>query len=446
MPAARVPANAASPNRRRRAGSPLQRFVARLANSRFFMISLALHFVLVITGGTAVLVKNAVQSTDVMDAEGGNLLSPDAAVPPPDPVLQPLDQAVQPAVNTSTSLPTAPSLDPIISASAVPASFDLPQAALSLPASAPATSISAAATSTAVSAPPTFGKIPLNLARQMVAFSAGTGAPNSERGSGVSKSRSFQFTAYVAKYAGGDWASTVRVQNNQISTGSIPNLLYLLNKWSRDKIKADPNPVPLDLASDDLFTKRPPFVFFSGHQDFKLTEREVANLQKYVQLGGAIWGDSSLPGRRSRFDLAFRREMKRVLPDIDKAFEPLAPNHAIFTKTYFPEVREVPPGLNFFREPVEAIKIYDEIAVLYTANDYGDMWQIGMDEQGRYDERRDERGQYVAMNNALFSNRDIYFRNLDPKPLADSYKFGANVVLHLLTRWEEKLRNVPTGL
>lgn len=434
-----------SPARRRRAGSPVQRFIARLARSRFFMVSLALHFVLVITGGTAVLVKNAVQSTDVMDAEGGNLVATDAAVPPPDPVLQPLDQAVQPAVNPATSLPTAPSLDPIISNSAVTASFELPQAALTVPTSAPTTIISASGP-TGPAAPPMIGKIPANLARQMVAFSAGTGAPNSERGSGISKSRTFQFTAYVAKYSGGDWASTVRVQNGKVTMGSLSNLLYLLNKWSRDKIKADPDPVPLELASDELFTKRPPFIFFTGHQDFKLTEQEVANLQKYVQLGGAIWGDSSLPGRRSRFDIAFRREMKRVLPDIDKAFEPLPPGHAIFTKTYFPEIREVPPGLNYFREPVEALKIYDEIAVLYTANDYADMWQIGMDEQGRYDERKDEQDQFVAINNAFWNNRDIYFRNLETKPLADSYKFGANVVLHLLTRWEEKLRNVPTGL
>ena len=34
-------------------------------------------------------------------------------------------------------------------------------------------------------------------------------------------------------------------------------------------------------------------------------------------MGGAIWGDNALPGWGSRFDVAFRREMKRVVPDIE---------------------------------------------------------------------------------------------------------------------------------
>ena len=46
-------------------------------------------------------------------------------------------------------------------------------------------------------------------------------------------------------------------------------------------------------------------------------------------------------------------------------------------------MKEVPAGLNFYKEPVFAMKIYGEIAILYTANDYGEMWQVGLDQQGR---------------------------------------------------------------
>ena len=106
----------------------------------------------------------------------------------------------------------------------------------------------------------------------------------------------------------------------------------------------------------------------------------------------------------------------------------------------------MPPGLNFFREPVYALKIYGEIAVIYTSNDYADMWQIGLNEQGQFDLSKDERDQYLHLNVGIYDNRDIYFRNLEPKPLSDSYKFGTNIILHLLTRWEDKLRTVPTGL
>ena len=40
----------------------------------------------------------------------------------------------------------------------------------------------------------------------------------------------------------------------------------------------------------------------------------------------------------------------------------------------------------------------------------------------------------------------MYFRNCDLAHVNASYKFGTNIILHLLTRWEDKLRNVPTGL
>jgi len=170
----------------------------------------------------------------------------------------------------------------------------------------------------------------------------------------------------------------------------------------------------------------------------------VENLQKYVRMGGCVWGDSSLPGLRSRFDIAFRREMKRVIPDVDKEFEPLPANHPIFTQTYFPEIKEVPPGLNYYTEKVEALKIYGEIAILYTANDYGDMWQIGLNQQGQIDLRRNERNQFVAINEVLYSNREVYVRNISPESLANCFKFGTNVVIHLLTRWENKVRTAPT--
>ncbi len=35
-------------------------------------------------------------------------------------------------------------------------------------------------------------------------------------------------------------------------------------------------------------SKMPPFIFFTGHKDFVLTDDEVHNLQAYLQNGGAI--------------------------------------------------------------------------------------------------------------------------------------------------------------
>jgi hypothetical protein len=220
----------------------------------------------------------------------------------------------------------------------------------------------------------------------------------------------------------------------------------VITKLSKRKLHADPQPMPLDLASDEIFVKKPPFIWFTGHRDFKLTDKEVEVLGEYLRRGGCIWGDSSLPGRRSRFDIAFRREMLRLVPDPNQPWLPLPPTHPIFTKTYYSEIRTIPPGINFYDEPIYSLVGYGgEIAVIYTANDYGDMWQFGIDEKGQLDLSRDEQKRLVAVNEQMYHRRNLYFRNIEPKALFDTYKFGTNVIVHLLTRWEDKIRNVPLG-
>ena len=258
------------------------------------------------------------------------------------------------------------------------------------------------------------------------------------------RSRDFEFTACIGQYSGGNWNSTVWVsRGNEIEAGSLPNLLYLMSAWSKDKIKTNyKNVQAIKLDSAEIFSVKPAFIFLTGSRDFRLSEKEVLTLQMYVRNGGCIWGDSSPPGLRSAFGIAFKREMKRVIPDVDKNFEPLPSNHPIYTGGYFADVKEVPAGLNFDKEPVLAMKIYGEIAILYTANDYGDMWQVGLNEQGQIDERKRD-GAYVAVNPAIYNQRDIYLRNLGPEALSASFKFGTNIVIHLLTRWESKVRTAP---
>ena len=421
-------------------GQWLGNFIARLGHSRFFTVSVALHFVLVLTLGSVVLVRQITPRTD-FDDPGGSLVNPPPAAAPDalQPLVQPTDE-----VSTTVSHSLAPSLSALTTAATTQTAFSLPSANLAPNLSGAHVISNAVSTSASVQSPRING-IPTNLARGMVQFTK-SWVKGGDSGNGVGKDRAFKFTAYLAKYSGGDWDSTVRLRDGRITTGSLPNLLFIVRKWSRDKIDADADAVPLDLSSDDLFVKKPPFVFFTGHEDFHLSDQEIANLQKYLQLGGAIWGDSSLPGERSRFDLAFRREMKRVLPDQDIAWEVLPKTHDIYTKKYFTEVQGTPPGMNGFDEPVYALRNMGEIAVIYTPNDYGDLWQIGVTEQGDYDLTRDEHGAFAATNGTIFDHREAYFRGTEAKNVVNSYKFGTNIILHLLTRWEDKLRNVPTGL
>ena len=259
------------------------------------------------------------------------------------------------------------------------------------------------------------------------------------------KSRAFEFTAYLAKYAGGDWDSTVWLDGDHVRGGSLHNLLYIISRLSHQKIHADPQPVPLDLSSNEIFEKKPPFIWFTGHRDFVLTDLEVVNLGEYLRSGGCIWGDSSLPGNRSRFDIAFRREMLRILPELNQKWEPLPATHPIYTNTYYTEIKGVVPGMNFYHEPIYGLKGFaNEIAIIYTANDYGDMWQFGLDENGKFDLSRDDKRRFVAINEPMWQRRNIYFRNVEPKALMDTYKFGTNIIIHLLTRWEAHVRFAPT--
>jgi hypothetical protein len=417
----------------------VQKFLDKFSNSRDFTISFTLHAILIAIFGGTVLFQ-AVQEPPDFEGGDGGFVQAEASAPQP----QQQQQVQQPTVNTLVAPPSASNPLQTIQTTAVnPANFTMPQSIIAPISTAPTTTTQ---TTQTVATPTGISSDGLSTAQasQIKAFTGGWGkGPGSGQGL---RSREFEFTAYIGQYQGGNWNSTIRVIQNRIETGSLPNLLYLMSAWSKDKIKTNyKNVKALKLDNrDEIMAIKPPFIFLTGTRDFKLTDKEVETLREYVRLGGCIWGDSSLPGLRSRFDIAFRREMKRVIPDVDKDFEPLPDNHPIFTQTYFPEIKTVPPGLNFYREPIFAMKIYGEIAIIYTANDYGDMWQVGLTHDGKVDTRRNQANQFVALNPMIWDNRAVYLRNLTPESIATSFRFGTNVVIHLLTRWESKVRTAPT--
>jgi len=72
------------------------------------------------------------------------------------------------------------------------------------------------------------------------------------------------------------------------------------------------------------------------------------------------------------------------------------------------------------------------------------MWQIGLLPDGKVDMRRNEKSQAVALNENIWNNRSIYLRNISEPSLDLTYKFGTNLVLHLLTRWDSKVKSAPS--
>jgi hypothetical protein len=425
--------------------SLLDRLIEKFNNSRFFTISFVLHVLLIVIFGGTVLFEAMQEPPDFEGGEGGFLAGGEEMAPPPSAAqVQPQETTftvTTPAVqNTTVAAITTTGQNPL--------NFSM-DAIIT-----PSTMVKPSTSTTAVTAAPTAAagaaRMSAAAAGQIREFTGGWGK-GSGSGTGT-RQREFDFTAFIAKYSGGNWNSVFRVVDN-IPQGALPNLLEFMSKESRDKIKTNYNKVePVSLDSDRIFAAKPPFIFFTGSRDFKLTDKEVANLQKYVRLGGAIWGDSSVPGRGSPFDIAFRREMRRVIPDKDKDFEALSPNDAMFRRApYFPEIKQQPPGLNYYEEPVYVMRYFDEIAIIYTANNYGDMWEFGIKQQGPRDwvlnNDRNERGERVALNWDLYLNNGLYIHNIDPRApmqgLLDTYKFGTNMVIHLLTRWEDKLRSAP---
>lgn len=421
-------------------GDIFQKLIDKFSQSRDFTISFVLHLILVMIFGTTVLFQAVQEPPDFEGGEGGFVVSGEQAVAPPSPQTVPQDTTFNVA---TVPTPTTSSSTTAITTTAPNAlNFTMSPTIAPVMTTTPTAPDAAAVTATAAGAATSDG-LTTQAASQIKAFTGGW-VKGSGGGTGT-RTREFEFTAYIGQYSGGNWNSTVRVSQGKIETGSLPNLLYLMSKWSKDRIKTNyKNVKAIKLDSDEIFAVKPPFIFLTGTRDFKLTEKEVENLRKYIRMGGAIWGDASLPGLRSRFDIAFRREMRRVIPDVDKNFEPLPSNHPIFAQTYFPNIKSAPPGINFYDDPVQVMRIYGEIAIIYTSNDYGNMWSVGLNEEGQIDLRRNQRGQYVALNQVIYENRGTYIRNISPESLKACFEFGTNVVIHLLTRWESKVRTAPS--
>ncbi len=428
-----------------------QLILAWAHGARYMALSGVMHLILVLALGGTVLYQRYSDPPDFMASEGG-MITDDIALPVPE-----LSMELQ---NPDLSQ-TATSSSSTAAASATVASTNAAQMA-TITTSAPSTNsftmasiaapnISLKTTQTTPATAPAGAPIGSGLSKAQASRIAAFSGRWSKGGSAMMgqplKSRAFEFTAYLAKYAGGDWDSTVWLDGETVRGGSLHNLLYIISRLSHKKIHADPQPIPLDLASNEIFEKKPPFIWFTGHRDFVLTDQEVVNLGEYLRSGGCIWGDSSLPGNRSRFDIAFRREMLRILPELNHKWEPLPANHPIYTNTYYTDIKGVVPGMNFYKEPIYGLKGFaNEIAIIYTANDYGDMWQFGLDENGDFDMSRDDKRRFVAINEAMWHRRNIYFRNVEPKALMDTYKFGTNIIIHLLTRWEAHTRFVQTSM
>ncbi|MFP4053010.1 MAG: DUF4159 domain-containing protein [Phycisphaerae bacterium] len=99
---------------------------------------------------------------------------------------------------------------------------------------------------------------------------------------------------------GGDWDPTPH---------ALPNLLKYVQKNTTLNVKFEREVVDLD--SVDVFKQ--PLLYMTGLRDFKLSDQQVKRLRAYLASGGVLIADAA--AGRAAFDKAFRRELKRVLPE-----------------------------------------------------------------------------------------------------------------------------------
>jgi len=121
---------------------------------------------------------------------------------------------------------------------------------------------------------------------------------------------------------------------------AIQNTL-LQGVFDNTGINVSYEPKIVTFEDPDLF--KYPLVFMTGHYDFRLTKAEAEALTDYLQRGGMMIVTAA--AGLKPFDVAFRREIARALPDAPMI--KLPPTHEIFTGGWntIDRVLYTPPAL-----------------------------------------------------------------------------------------------------
>jgi len=208
---------------------------------------------------------------------------------------------------------------------------------------------------------------------------AGNGPPD------ASGTKRAEFTIARLKYGGGgDWYG---------DTTSLRNLLQGLR--DRAGVPTGVDDAPVVAATDEALFNYP-MVFMAGHGNVKFTPGEVERMRRYLLSGGLLWCDDDYG-----IDVAFRREIKRILPDAELTELPF--KHPVFHQLY-----EFPHGMPKIHEhdggPARAFAAYHDgrMVVFYSFDtDIGD----GLEDAGIHPDPPDKREDALrmAINLALFA-------------------------------------------
>jgi hypothetical protein len=160
------------------------------------------------------------------------------------------------------------------------------------------------------------------------------------------------------RYRGGDWdpdpTAATMVAAEIVKRTSVP---------------ADIARKDIDIMSPDLFHY--PMLYITGHYDFEpFSEDEIRRLRNYLDYGGFLVADDCAGHQGYGFDLAIRREIKRLYPE--KSMARIPRDHPVFRSFYL--IKTV-GGRRIVSPYLEGLELGDRTAVIYCQNDIGCAWE-----------------------------------------------------------------------
>jgi hypothetical protein len=155
-----------------------------------------------------------------------------------------------------------------------------------------------------------------------------------------------------------------------------PSGVHNLLKFAKDNSTLEVKFKRENVRLKDPKTATYPLLYITGHYEFAWSQEEAATLQRYLKAGGLLLADSCCG--RIAFDMAFRREIAKVLPDARLQTLPLDHpfyqcHYDIKQVEYTPRVIEDYGAIN--TPPLEGITIDGRLCVIYSRFDLGNGWE-----------------------------------------------------------------------
>ncbi len=178
------------------------------------------------------------------------------------------------------------------------------------------------------------------------------------------------FPIYAGKTRSGDVLRFAAVKYNG-SWDLYPALQNSLLSGLKENTNIDVDFQPYSVTLDDKQLGHFPLLFMTGHYDFQLSEAEVAGLAHYLKRGGLLLATSG--AGLKPFDLAFKRELKKVFPQGELI--KLPPTHPLFSGGWnaVEKVAYTPPALRdnptLDTPELYALFLDGRVAVLYSPYD-----------------------------------------------------------------------------